>query len=131
MAAIPLTQSADREVKRTLGYRFPEDKSSHLSEALAAALGFNSSIGLVESLRQGDADDPDYVLLEEPPFLARLEQVAKRRMTSSDRGPIFDNLRFDEPCPVVRTRSAGWRRVNYAKSERRRAWRNAMVATIN
>jgi hypothetical protein len=131
MAAIPLTPDAVKCVKRTLVGRFPKDSSSHLSEALAAALGFNTNISLVNALNEGDGSDPDYQLLDERPFLTRLEQIAKRRMTSADRSLNFDYLRYPDPSPVVRTRSDGGRRVIYTKSVRKRAWRNAMVAVIN
>lgn len=131
MAAIPLTEEAIRDVKRTLRYRFPKDKSAHLSEALAAALGYQTNIALVDSVRKVDPHDPDFALLEEQSFLKRLARVAKRPLTSADRCLIFDNLRYPQPSPVVPTRSPAWKRVNYSKSQRRRAWRNAMVAAIN
>jgi hypothetical protein len=131
MAAIPMTFDAIQDVKRALRTRFSSDKSSHLSEALAAALGFRTSISLVESLRRSSQDDPDYALLDEGSFLTRLSQVASRPLTAYDRALIFDRLTYSEPSSVITTRSNGWHCVDYAKSERRRAWRNAMVATIN
>ena len=131
MAAIPMTLESVGDVKRTLRSRFPNDKSSHLSEALAAALGFRTRISLAESLRRSPQDDPDYALLDEDPFLSRLAQVASRPLTANDRALIFDRLTYSEPSRVVKTRSNGWRRVEYARSGRRRAWRNAMVAAIN
>ncbi|MGH6651082.1 MAG: hypothetical protein ACREB7_08125 [Sphingopyxis sp.] len=131
MAAIPLTADAIRSVKQTLRQRFPKDKSSHLSEALASALRFKTNIALVKAVRHEDVADPDYRLLEEQPFLERLGQLANRPMTSADRWLNFDNLRYPEPAPIIRTRSAGWRRTDYSKSKRRRAWRNALVAAIN
>jgi hypothetical protein len=131
MAAIPLTEGAIRVVKRTLRNRFPSDQSAHISEALAAALGFRTNIALVDIVRKVDPQDPDFELLNEQPFLTRLAQLAKRPLTSSDRCLIFDNLPYPQPSPVVPTRSPAWERVNYSKSLRRRAWRNAMVAAIN
>jgi len=131
MAAIPLTEEAIHYVKRTLRFRFPKDKSAHVSEALAAALGCQTNIALLDSVRRVDPNDPDFALLDEQPFLRRLAQVAKRPLTSADRSLIFDNLRYPQPSPVITTRSPAWKRVNYSKSQRRRAWRNAMVAAIN
>lgn len=131
MAAIPMTFDAVQEVKRTLRARFPGDKSSHLSEALAAALGFRTGISLVESLRRSSQSDPDYTLLDEGAFLNRLGQIAGRPLTTHDRALIFDGLKHPEQSSVVNTRSNGWRGVDYARSERRRAWRNVMVAAIN
>lgn len=131
MAAIPMTFDAVQDVKRTLRMHFPTEKSSHLSEALAAALGFKTNISLVEALRHSSHDDPDYALLNEEPFLQRLAQVASRPLTPNDRSLMFDRLVFSEPSGAVNTLSKGWHRVDYSKSERRRAWRNAMVAAIN
>jgi hypothetical protein len=131
MATIPLVEGAIRDVKQTLRTRFPKDKSSHLSEALAAALGFQTNMALVDAMRRGDPDDPDFALLDEAPFLDRLQRVSKRSLTSADRSLLFDNLRYPVPATVVRTRTPSWTRVDYRKSRRRRAWRNAMVATIN
>ena len=131
MAAIPLTEEAVYSVKQTLRHRFPKDKSSHLSEALAAALSFKTSMSLVETIRQTDRQDPDYVMADERQFLSRLAQLSDRKFTSADRSLNFDNLRYPEPVPIVRTRSKGWERVKYGKSIRRRAWRNMMIAAIN
>ena len=40
MAAVAFTETALQNVKRGLRESFPDRKSSHLTEALAAALGF-------------------------------------------------------------------------------------------
>lgn len=131
MAAIPLTTSGVRDVKRGLQSRFPDDKSSHLSEALAAALGFNTSISLVTAISQTNPLDPEHVLLDEQAFLGRLEAVAGRKMRSNDRSLVFDNISYAEGHSVVRTRSAAYDRIAYAKATRRRAWRNMLVSGIN
>jgi hypothetical protein len=131
MAALPLTPLAVRDLKRVLIDRFPQDRSSHLSEALAAALGFNTAIALADAVRVEDHEDPQILLLQEGAFLERLEKVAARPLGASDRCLIFDNLRYADPCPIIRTRSVGFTKVKYANSVRRRAWRNALVAAIN
>ncbi|MBN8840936.1 hypothetical protein F9288_05915 [Sphingomonas sp. CL5.1] len=131
MAAIPLTESAVRTLKRGLIARFPGDKSSHLSEALAAALRFNTNMSLVDAVRRTDVDDPDILLLDEAGFLERLQTVARRPLTSSDRALIFDNLRIADDGQLIRTRSVGFTKVRYDRSKRRLAWRNLMVHAIN
>ncbi|RYY26344.1 MAG: hypothetical protein EOP62_10930 [Sphingomonadales bacterium] len=131
MAAIPLTESAVRTLKRGVVSRFPGDKSSHLSEALAAALRFNTNMALVDVMRRSNPEDPEILLLDEGRFLDRLRTVAGRELTSADRSLIFDNLRFAEQDQVIRTRSIGFTKVRYARSKRRMAWRNLMIHAIN
>ncbi len=131
MAAIPLSDIGVRDVKRALQTRFPKDKSSHLSEALASALGYSTNISLVAAMKDIDPDDPDYALLDESAFLTRLHAVSGRKMGVSDRSLIFDNIRYAEGHRVVRTRSVGYNRTKYHKSVRLRAWRNMLVAGIN
>lgn len=131
MAAIPFTDSGVRDVKRGLQARFPKDKSSHLSEALAAALGFTTSISLVTAIRQSDPLDPEHILLDEQAFLGRLEAIAGRAMGPKDRSLVFDDVPYADGHSVVRTRSAAYDGIAYAKNMRRRAWRNMLVAGIN
>lgn len=131
MAAIPLNDSGVRDVKRALTTRFPKDKSSHLSEALAAALGFTTSISLAAAIRGADREDPDYALLDEGAFLSRLARVTGRKMGVNDRSLSFDNIRYAEGHSVVQTRSAGYERTKYGNSVRLRAWRNMLIAGIN
>jgi hypothetical protein len=131
MASIPLNDAGVRDVKRALVARFPKHKSAHLSEALAAALGFRTSVSLQTALREVDHSDPTYALLDEGACLARLAAVSGRKMGINDRSLLFDNIRYAEGHSVVKTRSIGYRRVKYAKSTRLRAWRNMLIAGIN
>lgn len=131
MASISLNELGVRDVKRALTMRFPQDKSSHLSEALAAALGFSTSISLATVIRESNREDPDYVLLDEVAFLARLAAVTGRKMGVNDRSLNFDNMRYAEGRSIVKTRSIGYRRTKYGKSLRLRAWRNMLIAGIN
>lgn len=131
MAAIPLNEAGVRDVKRALTTRFPKDKSSHLSEALAAALGFSTSISLVTAVRESNREDPEYALLDEDAFLVRLSAVTGRKMGVNDRSLIFDNIRYADGHGIVKTRSIGYRRTKYGKSVRLRAWRNMLIAGIN
>lgn len=130
MAAIPLNDAGVRNMKRALTSRFPEHKSSHLSEALAASLGFQTNIALATKLRDSNPDDPDYALLDEGRFLDRLATVVRRELTPSERSLVFDDMNYADLHQVVRTRSPGYRRVNY-KGTRLRAWRNMLVAGVN
>lgn len=126
MVSIPLDMAALKAVKRTLQLRFPEHKSAHLTEAIAAACGFNSHAALLASMRQGSsAAGSDYVLLDERSFSVRLSQLN----SSTTRPPDFDLLAFPEAIGVVKTRSHG--QAGSYGPPRQLAWRNAMVAVIN
>lgn len=131
MTSISLTDSGLRAVKRALVARFPNEKSSHLSEALAAACGFRTHASLIAAVREGDASDPDFVLLDESSFLSRREELTGNQTSAGDRHMMFDHLPIEPSADVLKTISARFHSVDYSKSSRRRAWRNAMVAGIN
>lgn len=131
MTTIPLTESAIRNAKRAIQTRFPHEKSAHLTEALAAACGFNSHAALLATLKAGDPGDPDHVLLEEKAFLNRLEAITEKKLSINDRALSFDLLRYPNDTEVIKTQSSRMNAANYANSARKRAWRNTMVAGIN
>ncbi|MEW6150884.1 MAG: hypothetical protein AB1745_23110 [Pseudomonadota bacterium] len=131
MASVSLTESGLRTVKRALVARFSDDKSSHLSEALAAACGFRTHASLLAAVRESDASDPDFVLLDDAAFLSRREELNGIPTSPSDQQMLFDRLPIEPGTDVLKTISAKFRSVDYSKSSRRRAWRNAMVAGIN
>jgi hypothetical protein len=101
-------------------------KSSHLTEAVAAACGFNTHAALLTAIRQGNPDDPEYVLLDESSFASRLSDFAESPII---RGASFDLLSFSAESKAVNTMSRGQK--GSFTSTRQRAWRNAMVAVIN
>lgn len=131
MTSISLTDSGVRAMKRALVARFPNEKSSHLSEALAAACGFRTHASLLAAVRESDATDPDFVLLDESSFLLRREELTGIPTPAGDRHLLFDQLAIEPSADVLKTISARFHSVDYSKSPRRRAWRNAMVAGIN
>jgi len=131
VTSIPLTDSGLRNVKRALQVRFPDEKSSHLTEALAAACGFNSHAALLAKMQGGNPSDPDFVLLEEKPFFERLSKIATRATTAIDGSFSFETLQYPSAAEIVKTESSRFHAVSYGKSARKRAWRNSMVAGIN
>jgi hypothetical protein len=131
VTAIPLTNSGLRNAKRALHARFPEEKSSHLAEALAAACGFNTHAALLARMQANDSRDPDYVLLAERPFIERLARISGRAVTMNDQSFSFEALRYPSEAEVIKTESSRFHVIDYEKSKRRRAWRNVMVAGIN
>lgn len=131
MTAIPLTESALTSVKRAVRLDYPNHKSSHLTEAIAAACGYASHAALRAHMVERAPHLPDFALLEELPFLRRLAAVTGVPASENDlRGFSFDRLIYEGP-DVIRTFSKGAAKVRYDASNRLRAWRNAMVAGIN
>ncbi|HWK33912.1 MAG TPA: hypothetical protein VNR51_09570 [Hyphomicrobium sp.] len=131
MASVSMTDDGLRAVKRALVARFPKDKSSHLTEALAAACGFRTQASLLAAVREVDPNDPDYVLLDEAAFLARREELTGEPCAPGDRQLLFDWLTIDRGLHVLKTTSSKYHEIDYSASARQRAWRNAMVAAIN
>lgn len=131
MTAIPLTETGVRAIKRALVNRYPTRKSAHLTEALAAAAGFESHAALLASIKSTDQGDPDYVLLREDPFLRRLEAVAGDALTLAEQQLTFEQLTYPGGVGILKTTSPRMALIDYSKSTRRRAWRNVMVAAIN
>ncbi len=131
MASVSLTDDGLRAVKRALVSRFPDDKSSHLTEALAAACGFRTHASLLAAVRDTDPEDPNFVLLDEAAFLARRADLRGEPCAPDDEHLLFDWLGLEHGTHVLKTTSTRYHEVDYSKSSRRRAWRNAMVAGIN
>ncbi|ARS26970.1 hypothetical protein [Sphingomonas sp. KC8] len=131
MASVSLTNDGLRAVKRALVSRFPHDKSAHLTEALAAACGFRTHASLLGAVNATDPGDPDFILLDETAFLTRREELTGKPCAPQDQYMLFDGLSLEHGTHVLNTISSKFHLVDYSKSSRRRAWRNAMVAGIN
>ena len=74
MAAISLTESSVAALKSVLRGEFPEVKSSHLTEALAHALGFRTHASLLAAVASTDTHQ-QLVLLSTQKLLERLERL--------------------------------------------------------
>ncbi len=73
MAVIPISAGRLRLLKNALQDRFPTAKSSHLSEALAAGLGFRTNAALLRWMVDSGSE-PDTTTLDEQSFIARLAE---------------------------------------------------------
>lgn len=130
MTAIILSAENLRVVKRGLREFFPEATSSHLSEALAAAVGRRTHAALLADLAKGDPADPEITLIEQECFLARAKELGFDPPQEDVEWGIFPlevpgkNEIFIGTMP-----SSGWE-IEYT-SLRDRAWRNMLVAAIN
>lgn len=123
MAAIAVSETHINAVKKALRDDFLDGKSSHLSEALAAALGYRTHAALLADLPKLAADPP-IVLLSTEDFVSRLQEFGYPRDNEFD----FDYL--DQRPEVIRTFSLQFGHVEY-KSEREMAWRNIVVCAVN
>lgn len=124
MAAIPLSavplSALKKELRRT---DFPDVKSAHLSEAVAASLGFRSHAALLAAL-VGPEEDRDFRLLSTERMMKRLVELGY---------PSDDEFDFDLINPVagiVKTMPLDGYGIKY-RSLRSRAYRNVMLCAIN
>ena len=121
MAAILLTGEKVSGLKKALIREKPGVRSSHLTEAIAAALGFGTNAALRVAVA-GHCADPPIVLLDESAFDRRLQAfgygAAAFRFDGVDNADLISTL--DPRDSAIRYRG-----------ERSRAWRNLMVCGIN
>lgn len=122
MSSIPFAHIEIAVLKKALRAVYPEISSSHLSEALASALGFRTHASLLAAVPT-DTVEPHYVLLDDEAFDARLVALGHQ----SDPEFNFDFLRV--PSLLRTTGGSAWD-IEY-KSLRDRAWRNLIVETVN
>jgi len=123
MAAIAVSETHINALKKALRGEFLDEKSSHLSEALAAALGYRTHAALLADLPKL-AEDPPIVLLSTERFVSRLHALGY------PKDDEFDFDYFDRLPEVVRTFSLGFDHVEY-ESARGKAWRNLVVCAVN
>ena len=122
MAAIALTEQDLFELKKALIKAKPGVRSSHLTEAVAAALGFRTNASLRADLSAFHVDPP-IVLLDDKSFDRRLQELGYRA------APMF---RFEgiRDSGLISTQDPRGSDIKY-KGERARAWRNLMVCAVN
>lgn len=124
MAAISISTSSLNAVKKALRADFIDEKSSHLAEALAYSLGFNTNAALLKAVAQY-VNDPPIQTLDKERFVTRLEQFGYQRDTEFE----FELLR-DEAGLIITTNHYTASSIEY-KTLRQRAWRNLMVCAVN
>lgn len=122
MASIPLSEISLSSVKKSLRTQYPDVRSSHLSEALAASLRRRTHASLLAEL-PNLAADPPIELLDEALFDQRLQKFGY------PADPEF-SFEFMEKAHVISTADMSAMDIEY-KSAREMAWRNLMVLTIN
>lgn len=114
-----VSHAAIRHLKSLAAHRIPNVLSSHLSEAIAASLGFNTNAALRNAFAQRntlEVSKPNNTLLRE-----RLRQFGYVELASGNLLPELDcSYSPFRQYPLHRGKGARWV-----------GWRNLMVATIN
>ena len=122
MAAIALNEPSIAAVKTALAKSRPDVRSSHLTEALAAALRRRSHASLRADMARC-REDPPIEVLDDERFERRLQELGYRTKPRCN----FERLKAPGLVPTVDPRGRG---IKY-NSDRARAWRNMMVCGIN
>lgn len=122
MAAIALSELPLAALKKALRAEFEEVRSSHLTEALAAAVGRRTHAALLADLPTFQADPP-IQLLDDDRFTQRLRELGY------DVEDDFSFEFFTDAGVTSTVDPCGWY-IKYTSS-RARAWRNLMVHAIN
>ena len=126
MAAISLCETLLANLKKRLMDEFDEVKSSHLTEALASSLGFNTNAALKAAMT-GPENDRPFRLLDPEQFLTRLVQFG---YPFDPKDPEFDFDVWYEGQGVIKTTPTSAYDIEH-KTPRERAWRNLMVCAVN
>jgi len=130
MTAMILSTENLHAVKRSLREFFPDAGSSHLSEALAAAVGRRTHAALRAELAEADPADPEIAMVDQDAFLARARELGFNPPQEDIEWGIFPlDVPGHDQIFLDTTPSSGWD-IEYT-SLRDRAWRNMLVAAIN
>ncbi|THJ45674.1 hypothetical protein E9536_40750 [Burkholderia sp. LS-044] len=146
MASIVLSEVPLANLKKLSRETFPAIKSSHLTEALASALGFRTHASLLAALVV-PATDADIVLLDELPFRQRLSDLGYKvpekfsfedfievRWGTDKKTGRAKKVNVERPhaheTTLISTVCKNGSPVKY-ESARARAWRNLLVSAVN
>jgi len=121
MSSVLLRKEHLTEVKKALREEYPEVGSAHLSEALAAALGFRTHASLIHAMES--SSETDYALLVDEDFDRRLHELGYK--PDLDFG--FELI----GSPVLRKTTCNHAYSIHYKSQREKAYRNIVVAAVN
>jgi hypothetical protein len=124
MAAISISEASLSAIKKALRADFIDEKSSHLAEALAYSLGFQTNAALLKVVSL-QAEDPPTLLLDTDRFVSRLQSFGYPRDDEFD----FEYLGGAAGL-IISTFPISAYEVSY-ETERHKAWRNLMVCVIN
>jgi hypothetical protein len=126
MAAVALCEAPLAQLKKALLDEFGDVKSSHLTEALAACMGFRTQAALKAQMTGPEQDRP-FRLLDSRRFLARLREFG---YAYSPDESDFDFEVWYVGKGAISTTPESAHEIEYTTA-RQKAWRNLMVSTIN
>jgi hypothetical protein len=145
MASIVLSERPLANLKQLARDAFVDVKSSHLSEALAAALGFRTHASLLAAVHPRP-EDADILLLQEALFRERMAELSydvPERFSFEDfiepnwgtdrktgRRKRINKERPDAHTTTLISTTCFNDKVTYS-SARAKAWRNLLVAGVN
>ncbi|MFV5264573.1 hypothetical protein ACMUMS_13575 [Acinetobacter courvalinii] len=124
MASVLLNQIALSNLKSAIQLAFPNCKSSHLTESMAAALGFKTNAALKAYLLNSSVNR-HYGLLDGVAFMQRLKELGNSNLPLTYN---FESLK--DLDGVISTVPSGAYLHKYG-TKRQIAWRNIMVFSIN
>lgn len=129
MTAIHITSENFKATKRNIAGVLPNVGSSHLDQALAAAMGFKTYASAQPFLQSGSSHDfPDFIVLNEDAFYRRLSEVG---VTIKHKPRfLFQGEHSGLEGILVPTERAAGDKIKY-DSKRAIAYRNVVVAAIN
>jgi hypothetical protein len=130
MPSIALTPAGLLNAKRAAAATFNGYKSSHLTEAIACACGYETHAAALAAAAKTPPDDPDFVLLDDEAFARRLAELAGESFPADYDGTWLEYLQWPTPALMIPTLSTKAHDLDY-KTVRAKAWRNMMVAAIN
>lgn len=126
MASIAFNELSVSSFKKELQAEYPDIKSSHLSEAIGAALGYNTYAALRARLTElHPLAPPCYFFLKEELFGQRLAELGYPSLAVKS----FDRLATESSavrCTVPKSAHG----ITYSTA-REKAWRNLMVLGTN
>lgn len=127
MTALLASEQAFRLAKSHLHNIFPEIKSSHLAESLAASLGFNTHAAWIHHVKEV-ASDPEIRVLDPLVFERRIAALGYD--IAWDGSVETEFIGFEDGQLAFATSS--YESVDSKSPSRRdRAWQNLMIAGIN
>lgn len=122
MASIPFSASVLDALKNRVRHIYAERKSSHLTEAIAAALGFNTHAALLVELEKQTAE-PLYFLLSEEMFDSRMQALGY----PADSEFTFEDAKIPG---MISTLCSHAYKIEYS-TRRKQAWRNLIICAVN
>ncbi len=113
MAALRLTPANLKVVKRTLRGEFPSIKSTHLTETIAAALGFRTHAALLTVVEQAGPGSEPIANFDAVRATKRLLELSCTAPVDFLTAAVAERIELPDPC---------WRQMRSDDSETQKDW---------